>query len=105
MIHQTIALHINSSVEAISEDLKKTIKRAGVADQPDNLFLDEADWNRPKEASRACRNTGIHHVGLRATNPAASAEFYRDVLGMQIVGGSPPDHPIGATAFFEQPSQ
>ena len=29
-----------------------------------------------------CRNTGIHHVGLHATNPAASAEFYRDVLGM-----------------------
>ena len=46
-----------------------------------------------------CRNTGIHHVGLRATNPAASAEFYRDVLGMEIVGGSAPDHPLGATAF------
>jgi len=37
-----------------------------------------------------CRNTGIHHVGLHATNPAASAEFYRDVLGMEIVGGSAP---------------
>ena len=47
-----------------------------------------------------CRNTGIHHVGLRATNPAASAEFYRDVLGMEIVGGSAPDHPLGATAFL-----
>jgi hypothetical protein len=46
------------------------------------------------------RNTGIHHVGLRATNPAASAEFYRDVLGMEIVGGSAPDHPLGATAFL-----
>jgi catechol-2,3-dioxygenase len=57
-----------------------------------------------KEASRrkhaGCRNTGIHHVGLRATNPAASAEFYRDVLGMEIVGGSAPDHPLGATAFL-----
>ena len=41
----------------------------------------------------------IGHVGLRATNPAASAEFYRDVLGMEIVGGSTPDHPLGATAF------
>jgi catechol 2,3-dioxygenase-like lactoylglutathione lyase family enzyme/mannose-6-phosphate isomerase-like protein (cupin superfamily) len=49
---------------------------------------------------RGCRNTGIHHVGLRASNPAASAEFYRDVLGMEIVGGSSPDHPFGATAFL-----
>src|SRR6202047_3395377 len=47
-----------------------------------------------------CRNTGIHHVGLRAPNPAASAEFYRDVLGMEIVGGTAPDHPLGATAFL-----
>jgi quercetin dioxygenase-like cupin family protein/catechol 2,3-dioxygenase-like lactoylglutathione lyase family enzyme len=47
-----------------------------------------------------CHNTGIHHVGLHATNPAASAEFYRDVLGMEIVGGSSPDHPFGATAFL-----
>src|SRR5712664_28161 len=57
-----------------------------------------------KEASMrrqaGCRNTGIHHVGLRATNPAASAEFYRDVLGMEIVGGTAPDHPLGATAFL-----
>ncbi|HWY67779.1 MAG TPA: VOC family protein [Terriglobales bacterium] len=56
-----------------------------------------------KEASRrkhaGCPNTGIHHVGLRATNPAA-AEFYRDVLGMEIVGGSAPDHSLGATAFL-----
>ena len=47
-----------------------------------------------------CRNTGIHHVGLHATNPVASAEFYRDVLGMEIVGGSAPDHPLGGSAFF-----
>jgi quercetin dioxygenase-like cupin family protein/catechol 2,3-dioxygenase-like lactoylglutathione lyase family enzyme len=47
-----------------------------------------------------CGNTGIHHVGLYAQNPAASAEFYRDVLGMQIVGGSAADNPIGATAFL-----
>ena len=57
-----------------------------------------------KEASTkkraGCRNTGIHHVGLRATNPAASAQFYRDVLGMEIVGGSAPDYPLGATAFL-----
>ena len=51
-----------------------------------------------KQAGR--QNNGIGHVGLRATNPAASAEFYRDVLGMEIVGGSTPDHPLGATAFL-----
>jgi quercetin dioxygenase-like cupin family protein/catechol 2,3-dioxygenase-like lactoylglutathione lyase family enzyme len=50
--------------------------------------------------SRGCHNTGIHHVGLRASNPAVSAEFYRDVLGMEIVGGSSPEHPFGATAFL-----
>jgi catechol-2,3-dioxygenase len=46
------------------------------------------------------QNTGIGHVGLRAANPGASAEFYSDVLGMEIVGGSAPDHPLGATAFL-----
>ncbi len=64
------------------------------------MSLGEAAWNRPKEASVGCHNTGIHHVGLRATDPAASAEFYRDVLGMEIVGGSAPDHPFGASAFL-----
>ena len=52
---------------------------------------------RPKYG---CRNTGIHHVGLPASNPAAAAEFYRDVLGMEIVGGSAADHPLGASAFL-----
>jgi catechol-2,3-dioxygenase len=47
-----------------------------------------------------CRNTGIHHVGLHAANPAASAESYRDVLGMEIIGGTSPDHPLGASAFL-----
>ena len=28
------------------------------------------------------------------------AEFYRDVLGMQVVGGSSADDPFGATAFL-----
>jgi catechol-2,3-dioxygenase len=51
-----------------------------------------------KQAGR--QNTGIRHVGLRARNPEASAEFYRDVLGMEIVGGTAPDHPLGATAFL-----
>jgi catechol-2,3-dioxygenase len=46
------------------------------------------------------RNTGIGHVGLRATNLTASAEFYRDIFGMQITGGSTPDHPLGASVFL-----
>jgi catechol-2,3-dioxygenase len=94
MIQQTIDLHINPSDDSISEDLKQTMQRVGVANQT------EAAWNPPKEASTGCRNTGIRHIGLRATNPAASAEFYRDILGMEITGGSVPDHPLGATAFL-----
>jgi catechol-2,3-dioxygenase len=46
-----------------------------------------------------CRNTGVHHVGLYASDPAASAAFYCDILGMQVVGGSGPEHPLGASAF------
>src|SRR5258705_5038126 len=60
-------------------------------------------WSAKEASMRkqaGCRNTGIHHVGLRATNPASSAEFYRDVLGMEVVGGSAPDHSLGATAFL-----
>src|SRR5215469_9968681 len=100
MTQQTIDLPIDLSGETVSEDLKSAMQRAGDTDQPDIFFFNEAAWNPPKEASRGCHNTGIHHVGLRAANPAASAEFYRDVLGMRIVGGSAPDHPIGATAFL-----
>jgi catechol-2,3-dioxygenase len=51
-----------------------------------------------KRAGR--QDTRIGHVGLHATNPAASAEFYKDVFGMEITGGSAPDHPLGATAFL-----
>src|SRR5215831_19969128 len=104
MTQQTIDLDVNPSDETISAHLKQTMQRADIKDQPDT-FLEEATGNPPRAASMGCHNTGIHHVGLRATNPAASAEFYRDILGMEIVGGSAPDHPIGATAFFEQPSR
>jgi catechol-2,3-dioxygenase len=45
-------------------------------------------------------NTGVRHVGLYAKNPAVTAEFYRDVAGMQIVGGSSAEAPIGASAFL-----
>jgi catechol 2,3-dioxygenase-like lactoylglutathione lyase family enzyme len=47
-----------------------------------------------------CRNMGVHHVGLHANDPAASAVFYSDILGMEVVGESGPEHPIGATAFL-----
>ena len=39
-------------------------------------------------------NTGIGHLELRAASPAASAQFYQDDLGMEIVDGSAPDHPL-----------
>ncbi|HEV3259258.1 MAG TPA: VOC family protein [Gemmataceae bacterium] len=41
---------------------------------------------------------GVRHVGLTARDPAALAEFYRDVLGLQVV---PMDTAaLGATAFL-----
>ncbi len=43
---------------------------------------------------------GLCHVGLYARNPAALAEFCRDVMGMQLVGGSDASHPLGLTAFL-----
>jgi catechol-2,3-dioxygenase len=44
---------------------------------------------------------GVRHVGLGARDPAALAEFYRDVLGLQVVGGSMADtSAFGATAFL-----
>jgi catechol-2,3-dioxygenase len=44
--------------------------------------------------------TGFNHVGMVANDPTALAEFYRDVLGMTITGGSEEDGPHGATAFL-----
>ena len=41
----------------------------------------------------------ITSVCTRKT-PTVTAEFYRDVMGMQIVGGSSADAPIGASAFL-----
>lgn len=51
-----------------------------------------------KQAGR--QHARIGHVGLHATNPAASARFYQDVFGVEIVGGSAPDYPFGASAFL-----
>ena len=44
---------------------------------------------------------GVRHVGLSARDPAALAEFYHDVLGLQVVDGSAADTSVfGATAFL-----
>ena len=44
---------------------------------------------------------GVRHVGLSARAPAALAEFYRHVLGLQVVGGSTADtSAFGATALL-----
>jgi hypothetical protein len=43
--------------------------QAGFTVKPDTLVPNEAAWNPPKAPSTGCRNTGIHHVGLHASNP------------------------------------
>jgi catechol-2,3-dioxygenase len=45
---------------------------------------------------------GVRHVGLVAKDPAALAAFYRDVMGMKVVGESPADAPFGATLFLSR---
>lgn len=47
-----------------------------------------------------CGHIGLCHIGMHAKNPAALAEFYRDVMGMQVVGGSNATHPLGPSAFL-----
>ena len=37
---------------------------------------------------------------MHAKDPAASAVYYSDILGMELLGESGPEHPIGATAFL-----
>src|SRR5215831_18869765 len=52
-------------------------------------------------SKNGCSNVGIHHVGLYAKDPIVSAQFYRDILGMQTVGSTPDGTPgLGATAFL-----
>jgi catechol-2,3-dioxygenase len=46
------------------------------------------------------RMSGLCHIGIQSKNPAQLAEFYRDVLGMKIVGGSPEGSPFGASTFL-----
>lgn len=87
-------------VQDIEEGLEQARQQASIADQLDTLSLDDAAGASRAKKSTGCRNTGIHRAGLYAKDPAVSAEFYRDLLGMQIIGGSTPDHPIGVTAFL-----
>jgi len=48
---------------------------------------------------------GLGHVGIYAKNPASLAEFYRDVIGMQVVGGSDASHSNRRDPFPEQSSR
>jgi len=43
---------------------------------------------------------GLCHVGMYARNPASLAAFYRDVMGLKVVGGSDASHPLGPSAFL-----
>ena len=44
--------------------------------------------------------TGLCHIGIHSKEPAKLANFYQDVLGMQVVGGSGSDSPFGASTFL-----
>ena len=56
---------------------------------------------RPITGARGWRRSRASITsGWWRNDPAALAEFYRDVLGMTITGGSGADGPFGATAFL-----
>ena len=44
--------------------------------------------------------SGLCHVGIHSEDPTTLADFYRDVLGMQIVGSSDEDSPTGTSTFL-----
>jgi catechol-2,3-dioxygenase len=46
------------------------------------------------------RLSGLCHIGIHSGDPARLAEFYRDVLGMEVVGGSDAASPFGASTFL-----
>lgn len=80
---------------------KQTLTRENREESQINTrALESLSKNTRHSQECACRNTGVHHVGLYAKDPSASAVFYRDLLNMQIVGGSGPEDPLGATAFL-----
>ena len=48
----------------------------------------------------------LQHIGIHSKDPTALADFYRDVLGMQLVGGSPAESPTGMSVFLSgRPSE
>ncbi len=48
----------------------------------------------------APRLIGLCHIGIQSDDPAALAEFYKHVLGMQAVGGSGEENPFSSSAFL-----
>jgi len=87
-------------IQVTEEGLEKPLEQASINNQLDALHVDDASRLSQTKTSSGCRNTGVHHVGLHVKDPAASAEFFRDIFGMQLMGGTGSDHPIGATAFL-----
>ena len=59
--------------------MTQALNALNISSSPSAESLDKKASAR-KQANR--QNNSIGHVGLRATNPAASAEFYSDVFGM-----------------------
>ena len=49
---------------------------------------------------RSFELSGLWHIGIHSEDPATLAKFYQDVLGMQVVGGSSADSPLGASTFL-----
>jgi catechol-2,3-dioxygenase len=94
----TFAVGRNVSESTPNEDLKKRRRITDMATQ--NINLNASEYRLASAHYTGCRNTGVHHVGLYAKDPSASAEFYQDLLGMQVVGGSGPEHPLGASVFL-----
>ena len=87
-------------IQDTEEGLEQTRQQASINNQLDAPDVRDTAGNLQAKTSTACRNTGVHHVGLHVKDPAASAEFFRDIFGMQLMGGTGSDHPIGATAFL-----
>src|ERR1700719_4063365 len=71
-------------------------------------------WVLPHSDLRPCdaqlqkpptrQNTSVHHVGLYAKNPTASAECYRDLVCRQVVGGSEFAQLGGPLILLREPS-
>ena len=43
---------------------------------------------------------GVCHIGIHSEDPSRLAEFYQDIFGMKVVGGSEADSPLGASTFL-----